>query len=92
MGGFCPAGMKVWYVLPVSWRSKSARAACTSAVFENRSIAVSASAFDATTMPSWPMLMPAEAEACQVCGATPGTKVAVVNPMVGTVQLTSPRP
>src|SRR6202051_651653 len=82
--------MKEWYVLPVSVRSKSARAACTSAGFEKRSIAVSASTFDATTIPSCPMLMPAEAEACQVWGATPGTKVAVVNPIVGTAQLTSP--
>ena len=52
--------MKLRNVLPVNLRSKSAQAACTSAGFENRSIAVSASAFDATTMPFWPMLMPGD--------------------------------
>src|SRR5258708_37777174 len=41
-------------------------------------------------MPSCPMLLPAEAAACQVWAATPGTKVAVPKPMVGTFQLTSP--
>ena len=33
---------------------------------------------------------PAQAAACQVCATTPGTNVAVLKPMVGTFQLTSP--
>ena len=36
------------------------------------------------------MLIPAQAAACHVCATTPGTNVAVLNPMVGTFQLTSP--
>ncbi len=55
-----------------------------------RSTAVRARALEAMTMPSWPMVVPAEAAACQVWAATPGTKVAAPKPMVGTFQLTSP--
>ena len=73
--GFSPAGMKLRYVWLVNLRSKSARAACTSVGFEK-------SAFGATTMSFWPMLMPAEAAACQVCAATLGTKVAVFRPIM----------
>ena len=37
-----------------------------------RSTAVRARALEAMTIPSWPMLMPAEAAACQVCGSYAG--------------------
>jgi ketosteroid isomerase-like protein len=49
-----------------------------------------ASAFAATIIPFCPILMPALAAACQVWATTPGTKVAVSKPIVGTFQLTSP--
>ena len=56
----------------------------------NKSNAVQAKVLAATIIPFCPMVMPLAAVDCQLWGDEPGTHVAVRNPIVGTVQLTSP--
>lgn len=46
--------------------------------------------FVATIMPLNAMPVPPQANACQLCAGVPGTQVAAVIPVVGTVQRTSP--
>src|SRR5258707_14112745 len=51
---------------------------------------VRASVFAALTMPLRPIDEPAQAAFCQLCPGVPGTAVAVLRPIAGTTQLTSP--
>ena len=54
------------------------------------SVAVFAKVFAASSAPFNPIDVPPDATACHECAAVPGTQVAVLNPAVGTFQLTSP--
>src|SRR5450759_2916950 len=82
--------MRERYSNPARRFSKLALAAATCFGSVKRSTAVSTSDLAATTMPLRPMLMPAQAADCQVCGGTPGTNVAAEIWAIGRVQLTSP--
>ena len=52
-------------------------------------MAVRASVFAATIIPLKPMAVPPAATACQLCAAVPGTHVAVLKPVVGTIHAIS---